>query len=382
MSHARVFLAVIAGLGFVAALTVAVNGQIPIDRVLKRVAVPSAGGQRGLVDIVGFPQTAEQMTAIGEMCERLEKDEIAAVQQRHGFSPATKLVAGWCPHDDYMLAGRVYAHVERYIKAKTVILIGNAHWSEAFGVREKLVFDDFERWRGPYAPVRVSPIRAEILAHLSPESSIVNRSMVETEHSLEALVPFLQYYNRSVEIVPILVPVMPWDQIQARAADLARAIGTVMTSHHWKLGEDVAILVSGDGQHYGDYGWSYYDYHPFGCDAPGYQQAMELDHRLVSSYMAGPVESSRIKALFSELVDQDDVGKYKITWCGRFAVPLGITMAGMLTQALEHRALTGYPLREGTSLAFPRLPLETMKLGLTGDANLHHFVTYQAVGFK
>jgi AmmeMemoRadiSam system protein B len=382
MPHVRLVLAGAAGLGLFLVLVAVVHGQIPMDRVLQRVAVPSVGSLRGLVDIVGFPQTAEQMTAIGEMCERLEKDEIAAVQKRDGFSPATKLVAGWCPHDDYMLAGRVYAHVQRYMKAKTVILIGNAHWSETFGVRGTLVFDDFEQWRGPYAPVRVSPIRAEILARLAPGSAVVNRRMVETEHSLEALVPFLQYYNRSVEIVPILVPVMPWGQLQARAAELAQAIGAVMTARGWKLGEDVAILVSGDGQHYGDYGWSYYDFHPFGCDGPGYQKALELDHRLVSSYLAGRVEGARLEALFGELVNQADPTQYKVTWCGRFAVPFGIDVAGLLTQALEHRALTGYPLRDGTSLAFPWLPLESMKLGLTGDANLHHFVTYQAVGFK
>jgi MEMO1 family protein len=382
MAVVRVWLAGAAGFVVLAALTATVRGQIPMESVLKRVTVPSSSTERGLVDIVGFPQTAAQMTAIGDMCERLEKDEIAAVQKRYGFSPATRLIAGWSPHDDYILAGRVYAHVERYIKAKHVILIGNAHWSETFGVRDTLVFDDFERWRGPYGPVRVSDARAAILAHLPKGSAIVNRRMVETEHSIEALIPFLQYYNRSVDIVPILVPVMTWDRLQTRASELAQAIGAVMTARGWKLGDDVAILVSGDGQHYGDYGWSYYDFHPFGCDGAGYLKALDLDHHLVSAYLAGPFETARIKGLFGELVDQRDVGRYKVTWCGRFAVPFGISVAGLLTEAREHRVLAGYALRGGSSLAFPWLPIQSMKLGLTGDANLHHFVTYQAVGFK
>jgi hypothetical protein len=29
----------------------------------------------------------------------------------------------------------------------------------------------------------------------------------------------------------------------------------------------------------------------------------------------------------------------------------------------------------------PWLPLDRFKLGLTGDANLHHFVTYVALGY-
>jgi AmmeMemoRadiSam system protein B len=382
MRHDAQRWSIIFGSFLVAAMITSVHGQIPMERVLSRVAIPSNGPTRGLVDIVGFPQTAEQMTAIGEMCERLEKEEIERVRQQNGFTPATKFVAGWCPHDDYMLAARVYAHVQRYIKAKTVILIGNAHWSETFGIRSRLIFDDFDQWRGPYAPVRVSTARAAILAHMPASSATVNRTLVGSEHSLEALIPFLQYYNRDVEIVPILVPLMPWTDMQARAAELSRGIADVMRAHQWKLGDDVAVLASGDGQHYGDYGWSYYDYHPFGCDADGYLKAVQLDRRLVSSYLAGTVTADKLESLFAELVNQDDVGKYTITWCGRFAVPFAISTAAMLTQAVEGRALTGYALRDGTSLSFPWLPLEPMKLGLTGDANLHHFVTYQAVGFK
>jgi AmmeMemoRadiSam system protein B len=334
------------------------------------------------VDLVGFPQTAGEMTAIGDGVERVEKDQIAANQQRYGLGPDSALVAAWSPHDDYVITARVYAHVMRYMKARRVILIGNAHWSEAFGIRRTLVFDDFAEWRGPYGPVKVSPLREEILAALPPASVVVNRTVHATEHSLEALLPYLQYYNRTVEIVPIVVPVMPWADLDARATELSAAVAAVARKHGWKLGRDLAVLASGDGQHYGDYGWSYYGYHPFGCDADGYKKALEQDDRLVSSYLAGPVEVERLHGLFSELVNADDVSKYRITWCGRFAVPLGIRFADLLTRALENRPLTGLALRGGSSIAFPLLQVPGSKLGLTSDTNLHHFVTYQAVGFK
>jgi MEMO1 family protein len=358
------------------------SAQIPMERVLRRVAVPSVGPARGLVDIVGFPQTAAEMTAIGEAVERTEKDEIGANQRRFGLTDDSSLVAAWCPHDDYVIAARVYAHVQRYMKAKRIILIGNAHWSETFGVRGRLVFDDFETWRGPFGPVRVSGLREEILTAMPAGSVAVNRRMAETEHSLDALVPYLQYYNRGVEIVPVLVPVMPWQDIEARAAELSAAVAASARRHGWTLGRDIAVLVSGDGQHYGDYGWSYYNYHPFGCDADGYKQAMAQDERLVASYLAGPVGAEKLRRLFAELVDQQDVGRYRITWCGRFAVPFGVRFAGLLTQALEGRTLQGFGLRAGSSLAFPWLSVAGSTLGLTGDANLHHFVTYRAVGFK
>ena len=357
-------------------------GQIPLDRVLKRVTVPSTATLRGLVDIVGFPRTAEAMTFIGDTCEQLEQREIADNQKMLGLSPGEGLVAGWCPHDDYTLAARVYAHVVRLMKAKTIILIGNAHWSEAFGVRSKLIFDDFEQWRGPYAPVRVSPVRQEILGKLDPASYVVNRQIVETEHSEEALIPFLQYYNRDVQIVPILVPVMPWQDVDRLGNQLADAVTAVIKAHGWTLGRDVAVLVSGDGQHYGDYGWSYYDYHPYGCDADGYKKAMELDRRLIASYLEGEMQSDRLHSLFAELVDQADIGKYRITWCCRFALPFGLNFAGQLARKAEGRTLTGLVLKTGSSLSMPWLALDRFKLGLTGDANLHHFVTYAAVGYK
>ncbi len=360
-------------------LTARPMGQIPLDRVLKRISVPSTSTSRGLVDVVGFPQTAEQMTFIGDLCEKLEQREIADDQQKIG---PEGLAAGWCPHDDYALAARVYAHVTRAIKAKTVILVGNAHWSEAFGIRSRLIFDAFEQWRGPYSPVRVSPIRGELLRALPADSYVVNRQVVETEHSLEALVPYLQYYDRDVQIVPILVPLMPWSDVDRIGSQLADSVAKVLAAHGWKLGRDVAILCSGDGQHYGDYGWSYYDYHPYGCDADGYKKALELDQRLIASYLAGELTSDRLHALFSELVDEGDIGKYRITWCGRFAVPFGLNFAAALARKAENRTLSGYVLRTGSSLAMPWLPLENFKLGLTGDANLHHFVTYAAVGYK
>lgn len=358
------------------------SAQVPLDRVLQRVTVPASGNTRGLVDVVGFPQTAGEMTTIGDAVEQLEKDHLAANRQRLALTDDTAFIAAWSPHDDYVTTARVYAHAMRYMKARRVILVGNGHWSETFGIRGKLIFDDFTEWRGPYGPVRVSGLREEILAALPVSSVVVNRTVHATEHSLEALVPYLQYYNRTVEIVPIVVPVMPWTDLEARAADLATAVAAVARQHGWKLGRDLAVLVSGDGQHYGDYGWSYYGYHPFGCTAEGYQKALEQDDRLVSSYLAGPVAPERLHGLFTELVNPEDVSKYRITWCGRFAVPLGIRVADLLTRAMEHRPLVGLALRGGSSLAFPWLRVPGSGLGLTSDTNLHHFVTYQAVGFK
>ncbi len=362
--------------------TVVSYPQIPMKSVLSRITVRSEGNLRGLVDIVGFPQRADQMDFIGKTCEELERDAIRAGQSRNGFTESTALICGVCPHDDYVLAARVYAHVERYMKAGTVILIGNAHWSETFGIRNKLIFGDFKFWRGPYGQVPVSQLQASILSQLPPGSYVVNRQLAETEHSLEALVPFLQYYNRKVQIVPIMVPFSDWSTLDRLGKELAQAVSLAVRGNKWQLGKDLAVLCTTDGQHYGDYGWGYYNYHPFGCDAEGYRKALALDAEMIKNHLEGPVSTQKLHDLFSLLVDQNDISKYKVTWCGRFAVPFGVNFAGQLTRLIENRDLSGFLLRTGSSLSDPWLPLKDYGLGITSDVSLHHFVTYFSIGLK
>jgi hypothetical protein len=164
--------------------------------------------------------------------------------------------------------------------------------------------------------------------------------------------------------------------------ELADVVAGICKDNHWKLGQDLAVLCSSDGQHYGDYGWPYYNYHPFGCDPDGYKQSRALDVRMINDYLVGEARSEKVRQLFATLVDQGDISHYKVTWCGRFAVSFGVDFAIHLTEKAENRSLSGFLLRTGSSLAGPWLPLESYGLGTTSDANFHHFVTYFAVGFK
>ena len=57
------------------------------------------------------------------------------------------------------------------------------------------------------------PQREELLADLDPASFTVDNTMHCREHSLEAIVPFLQARHRDLDIVPVLAPYMGWDEI-------------------------------------------------------------------------------------------------------------------------------------------------------------------------
>ncbi len=356
--------------------------QIPLKRVLSRVTIPAQGDLRGLVDTIGFPHTAKQMDFIANYCERVEKDKTLSNSKKYNFSENTPFIFGISPHDDYTLASRTAFHIQRHIHAKTVILIGNAHWSETFGIRDKLIFGDFKFWRGPYGKVKISPFRNEIISDLPKDDYVVDRTVIETEHSLEALVPFLQYFNRQVEIIPILVPFTHWNKMNKLAADLANAVKKIIQDNHLTLGKDVAILCSSDGMHYGDYGWSYYNYHPFGCNAEGYKKAMGYDTELVTRFLTGKITLEKDHQLYDHLIDEQNISNYKVTWCGRFSITLATNFAIRLLIKVEHRNLTGYFLRHSSSLNDAWVPVRKLNMGITGDVNLHHFVTYFAVGFK
>ncbi len=356
--------------------------QIPLKRVLQRVTIPAHGDLRGLIDTIGFPHTAKQMDFIGNYCEHKEKDEFLNNNKKYNLSDSTPFIFGISPHDDYTLAGRTAVHIQRHIHAKTVILIGNAHWSETFGIRDKLIFGDFKFWRGPYGKVKISPYRDEITAHLPAKDYVVNRTVIETEHSLEALVPFLQYFNRQVEIIPILFPFTHWNKMNDLAEDLVNAVSKIIKENNLTLGKDVAVLCSSDGMHYGDYGWSYYNYHPFGCNAAGYQKAMDYDAALVTKFLTDKITIEKDHQLFDSLIDEQNISHYKVTWCGRFSITFAVNFVTRLMNEVEHRNLTGYFLRHSSGLNDAWVPVRKLHMGITGDVNLHHFVTYFAVGFK
>ncbi|NOY38236.1 MAG: AmmeMemoRadiSam system protein B [Chlorobi bacterium] len=356
--------------------------QIPMEKILNRVTIPPEGDLRGLVDTIGFPHTAEQMDFIARYTAEAEKQEMEANRNKFNFNGKTSFIYAISPHDDYMLAARNYVHIYPYIKANTVILIGNAHWSEAFGIRNRLILGDFRYWRGPYGPVKVSPLREELIGSMPPEDIKISRTIIETEHSLEALIPFLQYYNRNVEIIPILIPFTGWDQMNQLGKKLAQTVAAIMKKKGLTLGKDLAILCTTDGQHYGDYGWSYYNFHPFGCDADGYKQSMKLDETLVNNYLTGPLSVSNIHDLYGKLINEQNISEYKVTWCGRFSVTFSADFATRLTLAMEDRTPVMYFLSHGSCLSDPWLPLKDKGMGVTADANLHRFVTYIAIGGK
>ncbi len=354
-----------------------------VRALLKTVGIKPTNTMRGQMDIVGFATSASQMDKVVSQCDSLAKTSPAVFGDRTSPAPEDPISAGVCPHDDYYYAGRLYSLLLPHVRARTVVIFGVFHKAKAFDCRDKLVFDAYEEWRGPYGPVKISALRKEILAELPKSDYVVDNDMQTVEHSVEAIVPFLQAYNRDVEIVSILVPYMDWDTLDRLAANLSDVIASICRREGWTLGRDVCLLSSCDAVHYGDSGWGGKNYAEFGTDAPGYTKAVDRDVELARTLLSGPVGPAKLREFLYACVDPGNVLDYKITWCGRFSVPFGLSVASRVAARLESRTLEGHLLDYGTSVSEASLDLEALEgLGATAPNNLHHWVGYAAIAYR
>ena len=370
-----------------AAMCLSVPGNAAENRGPTRAEVeammglPSEGDLvRGQLDTVGFVVGQPAAEEVVAAAVGLERDSLAEQDGRLGMATGDGFVGGVCPHDDHLYAGRVYVHLTERITAPRVLLIGVFHKARLWDLKDRIVFDAFEAWHAPWGPVRVDALRDELIAALPPDSYVVDNTMHCREHSLEALLPFLQRGHPERTIVPILVPYMGWDRLTEITDRLASAVAEIMKANGWRLGRDLAVVVSSDAVHYGPD----FDHAPFGTDAHAYEQAVARDIGLANDHLEGALEESKLHGFLDTLVDPDDLS-YRLPWCGRFSVPFGLELLRKIAVAGGEDIPEGTLLRYGTSLSEPELPVSAEArengLGYTAPSNLHHWVGYAAVGY-
>ena len=336
---------------------------------------------RGQMDTIGFVVDEAPAEDVVSTAVDLEQESLAAQDRRLGMTADDGFIGGICPHDDHLYASRVYVHLTERITAPRVLLIGVFHRAKSWGLRDRLVFDAFDAWHGPWGEIEVDPMRNELINALPSTSYVVDNAMHCREHSLEAIVPFLQrgYPNR--KIVPILVPYMGWDRMDELSDELANALAATLQSNGWELGTDVAVVVSSDAVHYGPD----FDHAPFGTDAEAYEKATARERALALDHLVGNLDPSELHKFSSALVDPETL-EYRLPWCGRFSIPFGLEVLRKLSLSTAGKVPNGALLRYGTSLSEPELPVSSATrssgLGYTAPSNFHHWVGYAAVGYR
>ncbi len=328
---------------------------------------------RTVVDSIGFAKYSWQMDSI-----------VKRVDYRKGLENTWRVAI--VPHDDYTYVGDLYPAVLNGIKAKTVLLFGVAHRAKEFNLENSIIFDSYDSWSAPYGNVKISPLREELIRMLPDSMHIVDNRMHGVEHSLESLIPFLQYNNRDIEIVPILVPAMPFERMDEVASEFASVLSVLMSIRELKWGEDIAIVITTDAVHYGDEDWGGRNNARFGTDSLGLVQARNLEMEIIDSCLVGPVTPARIQKFVNYTVQDTNFREYKWTWCGRYSVPFGLLMSYNLQLNLNQISATPDFLGEfigySNSIDHPRIKVDDLNMGITANANPRHWVGYAAIGYR
>jgi AmmeMemoRadiSam system protein B len=333
------------------------------------------------VDTVGFAHMDWQVDSIMDRIMRIESSGSDRIQSWQCVASSRIIKSVICPHDDYTYVGQLYPAVLSCIEAKTIILFGVAHRARLLGIENMLVFDSYDYWKEPYGPVKVSNIREEIMQELPGELYQVNDSLQSIEHSVEALIPFLQYFNKDIEIISILVPYMPFERMNDIAGSLSEAIENVIRRHHWKWGADVAIAITSDAVHYGDEGWGGSNYAFYGTDSSGYQLAVKHEWEIINA-ISGEINPENVRKFMTYTVQEEDYTVYKWTWCGRYSIPMGLLTSYYLAQLEGLDSFGGVPVGYCTSIDHEHLKVDDLRMGVTAPATMRHWVGYAGIIYK
>ena len=216
-----------------------------------------------------------------------------AEDQKH---PAIAVIS---PHAGYVYSGGVAGEtIGRVRVPDTVVILGPNH--HGLGVPLALGTED---WRMPLGDVAID---RELARQILDRSKVIteDEAAQAQEHSLEVQVPFLQYCNSSVRIVPIVVSHVPYAVCVEAANDLAWAI------QHYPY--PVMLLASTDMTHY-----------------ESREDASRKDHLALEC-----IEALDPKRLY------DTVRDNRISMCG--IIPTTITLLAAITLGAKEAQLVRY----------------------------------------
>jgi len=324
-------------------------------------SLSSSQSTRPIRDDVGYCWDTTQLTKLMDYLREIETE------------PSTQnIIAGISPHDDYLYAARVYYPLFHSLKTKEVVIFGLTHGTvrkEIGDPQNILLLDKFSRWRGPRHDVAISPLREFIKQHLDTSMFRVSNKAQTLEHSIEGLVPFLQYFNPDIRLTPIMVTAMSYDRMELISENLSRVISGYIKENKLEIGKDIVFLISSDANHYG----ADFNNIPFGEDSVAHAKATEQDQRIAKDYLTGPVEPIKIQRLTDKL--------RSVVWCGKFSIPLGLLTTEKIVKNVLDKELTGKILRYSDTFTEGVHPVNGTQLGTTAPFSLKHWCGFLSAAF-
>jgi len=172
-----------------------------------------------------YPASPSQLKAMieGLVDEKAVKEEV---------------IGAVSPHAGYMYSGAVAGAVMSRIKLKdTAIIMGPNHT----GMGKPLSIMTKGDWSTPLGKVKID---SELAKRILASSAYLQEDSAahQFEHSLEVQVPFLQYFQSDIKIVPIVLSFATGSIYKQIGKEIAQAIKD--------LNREVVIIASSDMTHY------------------------------------------------------------------------------------------------------------------------------------
>lgn len=318
-------------------------------------------------DTIGFAWTPTDMD---RLMGYLNKNAEA------GDFPSAGLFAGISPHDDYLYAGKVYYPLLKRIRAREFVIIGLTHGTVRKAINDPqdvIILDNFDIWTGPYKSIKTSPLREEIKKKLNNKFYEVNDTGQGAEHSIEALLPFIQHYNREIKITPIMITAMDYDRMKDISSALSKIIADYIEKNNLQLGTDIFFLISSDANHYG----KDFNNYPYGEDENAHRQATGNDRQIAAECINTSITDVSIIKLTEELWTKKPVP----VWCGRYSIPFGLLTITQVAGLTAGKTVEGKLFKYSDTVTEGVLPVKNTKLGLTAPADYKHWCGFLSAGF-
>lgn len=327
------------------------------------------------MDKIGFSSPREQVKSIIQKAK--ERNDYYKLK---GYKKE-KVYKTIYPHDVHLYAGSLYLESLKNIKAKNVIFFGVSHKAKKWGIENKLTFEDFDGFKTPKGYLEINKdLRIYIIKNLKSEYLVLCRECQAEEHSIEGILPFLEYFAPDVKILPILVPYIDFDGIMEISEELSLIVFNWLKERNPNLVDNLQIIISSDAIHYGDQSWEGKNYAPFGIGCKALKKAIKRDIKISKKYLSGKIKEENLKEFLYTLVKKENLEEYKIPWCGRFSITFGTLFLKKLLSFYKIEIL-GVPIAYGTSIQIGQILDDKNGFGTTAQANLHHWVGYLSLEF-
>lgn len=332
--------------------------------------IMNAQNVRPVRDSVGFCWDAGEMNSFMTWLDQ---------NARQDNFTSKDLIGAISVHDDYLYAGKIYYPLFKLIKAKEVVIFGVTHGSvkkEMGNLQNILILDNFDKWKGPYGDVEISPLREIIKTKLPAEDFMVSNKAQSIEHSIEAEIPFLQYYNREVKITPIMVTQMSFEKMEEISGKLSEIILEYIKKNNLVAGRDIFFLISNDANHYGED----FNNSPYGLDLKAHAKATDNDRRILKENFNGIFNRNKIIDITKELWPGVDGAKTPPLWCGRYPIVMGLLTINQIAENLGSRMVRGKPFKYSDTMTEKVLPIKDTSMGLTAIFSPKHWCGWFTLG--